>query len=191
MQLIMASQNPNKIAEIAPFLPEAMTLQSLLDVGYTTELEETGTTLEQNASQKAWFVYRKFGTSCFADDTGLEVTALNGAPGVYSARYGGPERTAQKNIDRLLRELAPHTDRSAQFRTVISLIWNGVEHQFEGVVKGVILHEPVGIGGFGYDPIFQPDGDIRSFAQFSKAEKNAISHRGRALAKLLAFLKNH
>jgi len=191
MQLIMASQNPNKIAEIAPFLPEAMTLQSLLDVGYTTELEETGATLEQNAAQKAWFVYHKFGKSCFADDTGLEVTALNGAPGVYSARYGGPERTAEKNMERLLRELAPHTDRSAQFRTVISLIWDGVEHQFEGVVKGKILHEPVGIGGFGYDPIFQPTEDSRSFAEFSKAEKNAISHRGRALAKLLAFLKNN
>jgi XTP/dITP diphosphohydrolase len=191
MRLCFASNNAHKLDEIPPLLPAGTELLSLADIGCHEELPETQDTLEGNARQKAGYVWEHYGVPCFADDTGLEVTALHGAPGVYSARYAGPQRRAADNVHKLLDELRGHSDRSAQFRTVVALVLpGGVVHEFAGMVEGIITETPSGSGGFGYDPVFQPlEGDGRTFAEMSTAEKNQISHRARAVAGLVAFLK--
>lgn len=165
---------------------------SLADIGCTVELPETGDTLEYNAFQKARYVRDNFGVDCFADDTGLEVAALNGEPGVYSGRYAGEPRSDQRNIDKLLKALEgiPNSGRKARFRTVIALLLEGKEYQFEGIAEGGILKQKTGTGGFGYDPIFKPTGFSRSFAELTLAEKNEISHRGIAVSALIEFLSN-
>ena len=158
------------------------------EIGCYDDIPETADTLEGNAKLKARYLYEKYGCDCFADDTGLEVEALDNAPGVYSARYAGEAKNADANMEKLLHELSGQTNRKAQFRTVIALILDGKEYLFEGVVTGQILEKKQGVEGFGYDPIFQPDGYDKSFAQLSMTEKNTISHRGRAVEKLTAFL---
>ena len=190
MRLCFASNNEHKLDEIRPLLPAGLTLLSLADIGCREELPETQDTLEGNARQKARYVLDNYGVDCFADDTGLEVTALSGEPGVYSARYAGPQRLAPDNVAKLLRELAGTPDRSARFRTVVALARaDGAVHEFAGEVAGHITEETRGAGGFGYDPVFVPaEGDGRTFAEMSGAEKNRISHRARAVAGLLAFL---
>ncbi|AMJ66961.1 RdgB/HAM1 family non-canonical purine NTP pyrophosphatase [Hymenobacter sp. PAMC 26628] len=190
MRLCFASNNAHKLDEIRPLLPPGLELLSLADIGCHEELPETQDTLEGNARQKADYVRQHYGVACFADDTGLEVTALDGAPGVYSARYAGPQREATDNVAKLLRELAGHPDRTAQFRTVVALAQaDGATRTFAGAVAGGIAETPRGTGGFGYDPVFVPtEGDGRTFAEMSGAEKNQISHRARAVAGLLAYL---
>ncbi len=175
--------------EIQNLLNGHPVLLSLEDIGCKEELPEDQETLEENASQKAWYLYNKYGKNCFADDTGLEIEALNGEPGVYSARYAGPERSAEANMDKVLTHLNKINNRKARFRTVISLVLNGIETRFEGVVEGWILRERKGGSGFGYDPIFKPDESHLSFAEMSLPEKNKISHRARAFLKLVEFLK--
>ena len=190
MHIIFATQNPNKVLEIQNQIGESHAIESLLDLNFLEELEETQETLEGNALQKARFVYQKFGKACFADDTGLEIESLNGEPGVYSARYGGPEKSFEKNIDLVLSKLKGQGNRKAQFRTAIAYIdKNGKEDHFEGVCKGDILKNKIGEGGFGYDPIFRPEGYQETFAQLSIAVKNEISHRGLAVSSLIKFLK--
>jgi XTP/dITP diphosphohydrolase len=190
MRLCFASNNAHKLDEIKPLLPAGTELLSLADIGCQEELPETQDTLSGNARQKALYVWEHYGVSCFADDTGLEVTALSGAPGVYSARYAGPQRLAADNVAKLLHELQGHPDRSAQFQTVIALVLpDGGVHEFAGVVEGSITEISSGGGGFGYDPVFQPtEGDGRTFAEMSTTEKNQISHRARAVAGLVKFL---
>jgi XTP/dITP diphosphohydrolase len=190
MHIIFATQNQNKVVEIQNQVGKEHAIESLLDLNYLDELEETQETLEGNALQKARFVYQKFGKPCFSDDTGLEVELINGEPGVYSARYGGPEKSFEKNMDLVLSKLEGIDNRKAQFRTAIAFIdERGKEHLFEGICKGEILKEKIGDGGFGYDPIFRPDGFQETFAQLSLEIKNKISHRGLAVSKLVEFLK--
>ena len=188
--LCFASNNAHKLDEIRPLLPPGLVLLSLADIGCHEELPETQDTLAGNARQKAEYVREHYGVACFADDTGLEVTALHGAPGVYSARYAGPQRDAGDNMAKLLHELQGQADRSAQFRTVIALARaDGTTEEFAGAVAGTIAEAARGTAGFGYDPIFVPDeGDGRSFAEMSKGEKNQLSHRARAVAGLVKFL---
>jgi XTP/dITP diphosphohydrolase len=190
VRLCFASNNAHKLDEIRPLLPAGLELLSLADIGCHEELPETQPTLEGNARQKAAYVWEHYGVACFADDTGLEVTALHGAPGVYSARYAGPQRRAADNVAKLLAELRGAADRTAHFRTVVALV--GVpptEQLFEGTVPGRIAEVPRGTGGFGYDPVFVPDaGEGRTFAEMSLTEKNQISHRARAVAGLVDFL---
>ena len=189
MEIIFATQNPNKVKEIQAQLGDQVQVKSLLDLNYTKELEETQETLEGNAFQKARFVFQKFGKACFADDTGLEVEALNGEPGVYSARYGGEEKSFDKNMDKLLLNLKGENNRTAQFRTAIALVLeNGEEHLFEGACKGKIIEERKGGKGFGYDPIFQPEGYNNTFAEMELSLKTKIGHRGKAVEKLITFL---
>ena len=189
-QLCFASNNAHKLAEIRPLLPLSLTLLSLADIGCHEELPETQDTLAGNARQKAEYVRQHYGVACFADDTGLEVAALGGAPGVYSARYAGPQRLAIDNVAKLLHELTGAPDRTARFRTVVALaLADGTVHEFAGEVSGRISETPRGAGGFGYDPVFAPtESDGRTFAEMSGAEKNQISHRARAVAGLLTFL---
>ncbi|MFD1469996.1 RdgB/HAM1 family non-canonical purine NTP pyrophosphatase [Hymenobacter caeli] len=191
MRLCFASNNAHKLDEIRPLLPPGLELLSLADIGCAEELPETRDTLEGNARQKAEYVRQHYGVACFADDTGLEVTALGGAPGVYSARYAGPQRLAADNVAKLLHELAGRPDRTAHFRTVVALARaDGTTHAFAGAVAGHIAEAARGTGGFGYDPVFVPtEGDGRTFAEMSGAEKNQLSHRARAVAGLLAFLQ--
>jgi len=190
MELCFASNNEHKLDEIRPLLPAGFVLRSLADIGCHEELPETQDTLEGNARQKAEYVRQHYGVACFADDTGLEVTALNGEPGVYSARYAGPQRRADDNVAKLLQELGTAPDRSARFRTVVALAHaDGSVREFAGEVLGYIAPAPRGAAGFGYDPVFVPaEGDGRTFAEMSSTEKNQISHRARAVAGLLAFL---
>lgn len=188
--LVFATNNAHKLAEAAAILHDTVTVAGLSAINCSDALPEERDTLEGNALQKARFVYNAFGVDCFADDTGLEVEALGGEPGVYSARYAGPACLATDNMDKLLANMEQHTNRKARFRTVIALILNGQEHLFEGVVDGHILHTKFGVAGFGYDPIFQPEGYAVSFAEMDSAEKNAISHRGRALQKMSQFLSS-
>ncbi|MFD2784212.1 RdgB/HAM1 family non-canonical purine NTP pyrophosphatase [Hymenobacter rubripertinctus] len=192
MRLCFASNNAHKLDEIRPLLPATVELVGLADIGCHQELPETQDTLAGNARQKAQYVWDHFGVACFADDTGLEVTALAGAPGVYSARYAGPQRRAEDNMAKLLHELQGHPDRSAHFRTVVALVLpGGVVHEFAGAVPGRITEQQRGQGGFGYDPVFQPtEGDGRTFAEMSLSEKNGLSHRSRAVAGLVAFLRS-
>ncbi|GAB3527775.1 non-canonical purine NTP diphosphatase [Pontibacter brevis] len=188
-QLCFATNNKHKLAEVSQMLEGKYKLLSLQDIGCHEELPEEQDTLEGNSRQKAEYVWQNYKVSCFADDTGLEVEALNGAPGVYSARYAGLQRSDSDNIQLLLQNLEPHGNRKARFRTSVTLILDGQEHQFEGTVEGTISKEWKGDKGFGYDPVFVPDGYDRTFAEMSAAEKNAISHRGRAVQQLVAFLK--
>ncbi|UXX79753.1 non-canonical purine NTP diphosphatase [Reichenbachiella carrageenanivorans] len=189
MKICFATHNQNKLKEINQILTD-FEIIGLTDIGCVEEIPETGTTLDENSKIKADFVTSQYQISCFADDTGLEVEALGGAPGVYSARYAGEGRDNGANMELLLKNLAGHSDRSARFRTVITLILEGETHQFEGIVNGRIITELRGQEGFGYDPIFIPEGYDKTFAEMSAADKNAISHRGRAVAKLEKFLKN-
>ncbi len=188
LRLVFATHNTNKAREIQSIMPEGVEILSLEDIGCEEDIPETGDTLTANALQKARFVYSKFGLNCFADDTGLEVTALNQAPGVYSARYAGPEKDANANMDLLLENLSGHSDRSARFRTCIALILHGEELLFDGAVEGKIGHEKVGAEGFGYDPIFYPEASTRTFAEMSLNEKSEQSHRARAFKKMIAHL---
>jgi XTP/dITP diphosphohydrolase len=190
IKLVFATNNEHKLNEIQSMLGSRFQLLNLAEIGCFDDIPETSDTLEGNALQKARYIYEKYGYNCFADDTGLEVEALNMAPGVYSARYAGPQRNSVDNMNKLLFELDKINNRSARFRTVISFIMNGSETLFEGVVDGQILREPRGEQGFGYDPVFQPDGFNVSFAEMELNEKNKISHRGRAFTKLINFLKN-
>ncbi len=189
MKLVFATNNKHKIKELQAILGDSFELLSLKDIGCFEEIPEEQPTLEGNARQKSMFVHERYGYSCFADDTGLEIEALNGRPGVFSARYAGEEKSAEANMDKVLREMAGVNNRKARFRTVISLIINGEEKQFDGIVEGQIIREKKGTSGFGYDPIFLPDGYTRTFAEMDLDEKNQISHRGRAVQKLAAYLK--
>ncbi len=189
--LIIATHNKHKLQEIQGMLQGLFEVKGLTDIGCTDEIPETGTELQENAWQKASFVKEHFGYDCFADDTGLEVEALNGAPGVYSARYAGEHCSFDDNVEKMLREMEGKTNRKARFRTVIALIMNNETYYFEGIVDGEILTERHGSEGFGYDPIFRPEGYEKSFAELTLEEKNRISHRGRAVAKLIEFLKQH
>jgi XTP/dITP diphosphohydrolase len=191
MKLIFASHNAHKALEIQSILPSWIEMKSLSDLNYHQEIPENEQTIEANSQFKARFVYQEFGENCFADDTGLEVFPLGGRPGVHSARYAGEHRDSNDNMNKVLGELEEMTDRSAQFKTVITLYWEGKEHQFEGIVTGKIAQVKTGSAGFGYDPIFIPDGESRSFAEMSMSEKNNYSHRARAIEKLLSFLNTH
>ncbi|WP_151085883.1 RdgB/HAM1 family non-canonical purine NTP pyrophosphatase [Hymenobacter baengnokdamensis] len=190
MRLCFASNNAHKLDEIRPLLPAGIELLSLAEIGCHEELPETQPTLEGNARQKAQYVFDHYGVPCFADDTGLEVEALHGEPGVYSARYAGPQRAAADNVAKLLHKLGTQLNRRARFRTVVALVRGRHEvREFSGEVAGTIAAAPIGRGGFGYDPVFVPDeGDGRTFAEMTLAEKNQLSHRARAVAGLVAFL---
>lgn len=190
MKIVFATNNPNKLKEIQSLIPKEIEIISLNEIGCNEDIPETGDTLEANAFQKAHYIKDNFNYDCFADDTGLEIDELNGDPGVYSARYAGPERNANANMNKVLNELKGKKNRKAQFRTAIALILKGEEHLFEGKVEGYISKDKQGNEGFGYDPIFIPENDIRSFAQMSMQEKGAISHRGRAVKKLVTYLNN-
>ncbi|MBC35935.1 MAG: non-canonical purine NTP pyrophosphatase [Bacteroidetes bacterium] len=189
-ELVFATNNEHKLKEIQQILGEAYQLKCLKDIGCNEDIPETGETLEENASLKSIYVLNKFKMDCFADDTGLEIEALDGRPGVYSARYGGESHNAEKNIERVLTELKGIQNRKARFRTVISLRWKSVEYLFEGIVEGKVIDDRRGDEGFGYDPIFVPDAYSETFAEMDAEEKNKISHRGRATQKLIAFLKD-
>jgi XTP/dITP diphosphohydrolase len=188
MKLVFASNNKNKLQEIRHQLPPEIELLSLEDIGCHEDIPETANTIEGNAILKADYVTHHFGYDCFADDTGLEVDALNGAPGVYSARYAGEEKDANANMDKLLAELTGAENRSAHFKTVIALNLNGEQHLFTGIVEGTITNEKAGDKGFGYDPVFVPEGSSLTFAQISLEEKALLSHRGRAVKQLMDFL---
>lgn len=188
MKLVFATQNKHKAQEIQELLPNSIKVLTLSEIGCHEDIPETADTLEGNARLKSTFVMEKFGENCFADDTGLEIEALNGEPGVYSARYAGAEKDADKNMNLVLEKLKGVENRKARFRTVISLQINGQEHQFEGVVNGSIRNEKSGTEGFGYDPIFQPEGYKTTFSEMSLSEKNAISHRGKVIRQLIEFL---
>ncbi|MCB0775692.1 MAG: RdgB/HAM1 family non-canonical purine NTP pyrophosphatase [Chitinophagaceae bacterium] len=189
MKLIFATNNPNKVKEIRSLLADkGYEIISLKEAGIDIDIPEPYETLHENASAKSGTIYKMTGINCFSEDTGLEVTALNGEPGVKSARYAGENKSFEANIDKLLLNLAGENDRSARFRTVISLIIDGKETLFEGICEGHIILERKGNGGFGYDPVFQPKGYSTTFAEMSLEEKAAISHRGRATVKLVTFL---
>ena len=188
MKIVFATNNAHKLSEVSAVLGNAFELVTLREVGITEDIPETGATLDENASIKARYVYERTGLNCFADDTGLEVEALGGAPGVHSARYATDGHDFAANNRKLLRELEGKANRKARFRTVISLIVDGVERQVEGIVEGEITTSESGAEGFGYDPLFMPEGYDRTFAEMSAEEKNAISHRGRAVKNLEALL---
>lgn len=190
MKIVFATGNPHKVEEIQAIL-KGYELVGLADIGCHEEIPETNPTIKENALQKARYVVENYGiTNCFAEDTGLEVDALNGEPGVYSARYAGPEKDADANIHKVLAKLASYSDRAAQFRTVAALILEGEEYTFEGIIRGTIKTEKSGSGGFGYDPVFVPEGETRTFAEMSAKEKNKISHRAKAILLLKSFLEN-
>ncbi|MBO0322459.1 non-canonical purine NTP diphosphatase [Muricauda sp. CAU 1633] len=190
MKLIFATHNDHKLKEVQQLLPESIELLSLKDIQCFNEIPETGETLEENAKIKADFVTQTYGLDCFSDDTGLLVNTLDGAPGVYSARYAGEQKNAVDNMTKLLLELDGKENRQAHFKTVIHLNLEGVSYTFDGIVEGTITTEQYGLGGFGYDPIFKPNGYNQTFGELSSETKNAISHRGRAIQKLVNFLKN-
>ncbi len=190
-KIVFATNNPHKISEIRDILGNRFNVVSLTEIGCYDEIPETGDTLEANALQKAEYIHNHYGIDCFADDTGLEVNALGGAPGVHSARYAeGTDHNSEANMQRLLSELDGADDRSARFRTVIALILDGKQYLFEGEVKGRIDTEKHGNGGFGYDPLFIPEGYSESFASLGENIKNSISHRAKAVAKLATFLNS-
>lgn len=188
MQLVFASNNKNKIKEIQALVSDTIQIISLEDISCTEDIPETAETIEGNAILKANYVTEKYGYPCFADDTGLEVDALNGAPGVYSARYAGEQKDANDNMDKLLLELKDKSNRKANFKTVICLNLNGTQQLFTGIINGKIIDEKIGTNGFGYDPIFIAEGHQKTFAQLTLEEKAHISHRGIAVAQLIAFL---
>lgn len=189
MKLVFATNNAHKLREVSSMLDTDYELLSLKEIGCDVDIPETADTFQGNALQKAQYVKEHFGYDCFADDTGLEVEALGGEPGVYSARYAGPGHDSQANVKKLLTNLSGIENRRAQFRTVVALIKDGETHYFEGIVKGSIDTECHGDGGFGYDPVFIPEGYDQSFAELGDEVKNTISHRARAVAQLVAFLK--
>jgi XTP/dITP diphosphohydrolase len=188
MQLVFATNNANKIKEVQALLPDSIQIISLENIGCFEDIPETAATIEGNAIQKANYITEKYGCDCFADDTGLEVEALNGAPGVYSARYAGEQRNSDDNMNLLLANLENKPTRTAQFKTVIALNLKGKQYLFTGIAKGEITSEKTGNQGFGYDPIFRPDGFSETFAQLTLAQKGQISHRGKATQALLEFL---
>ncbi|MDA3817647.1 MAG: non-canonical purine NTP diphosphatase [Prolixibacteraceae bacterium] len=188
MKLVFATNNKHKLTEVQKILGSHFEILSLAEIGCNEDIPETAETLEGNALQKAHFVYGRYGYNCFADDTGLEVEALNMAPGVYSARYAGPQRDSNDNMQKLISVMDKINNRKARFKTVIALIIDGKEWLFEGIVDGEILKDPRGKQGFGYDPVFKPEGYDQSFAEMDLSLKNTISHRGRATAKLIDFL---
>lgn len=191
IQIVFATNNQNKLKEVQAQLPDEIKLISLKDIGCYEDIPETQKTIEGNAIQKANYIKMKYNKDCFADDTGLEVMALNGAPGVHSARYAGPEKNSKKNIEKLLSSLEKTANRSAQFKTVIALHYKGELIQFEGICEGKITRTAKGSGGFGYDPIFKPSVKDKTFAELTLIEKNEIGHRGIAVAKLIAFFNKH
>ena len=189
MKIIFATNNGNKVAEIKAAVPAGLEIVSLHEAGIDVDIPEPHNTLQANAQEKAVTIFKLTGSACFSEDTGLEVGALNGEPGVHSARYAGEDRAFDKNIQKLLTNLEGKEDRSAQFRTVICLKeTDGTEHYFEGICKGTIITEQKGGEGFGYDPVFIPDGAAQTFAEMSMEEKNRYSHRRKAVDKLVAFL---
>lgn len=189
MKVCFATNNAKKLEEIRQLLEPQYEVKSLADIGCHEELPETGETLEANSRQKAQYVWDHYGVACFADDTGLEIEALGGEPGVYSARYAGPGRDNEANIDLVLQKLEGSANRRARFRTVITWVQDGQARQFEGIVEGEILTQRAGSKGFGYDAVFRPEEEERSFAQMDMEEKNSMSHRGRALKKFIDFLR--
>jgi len=191
MQLVFATNNLNKLKEVQSLIPEHITLLSLKDIGCFEDVPETQKTIEGNAIQKAEYIKEKYGYDCFADDTGLEVAALQGEPGVCSARYAGEQRNDQDNMNLLLSNLKDKPSRSAQFKTVVALHLNGKLETFTGICKGEITLEKQGEKGFGYDPIFKAEGFDKTFAQISIAEKNKVGHRGKAVTQLVDFLNNY
>lgn len=188
MKIVFASNNEHKLQEIQTQVGDEFEILSLENIGCYEDIAETGLTLDENAHLKSKYVSAKYGIDCFADDTGLEIEALNQEPGVYSARYSG-ERNPDRNMDLVLEKMEGIANRRARFRTVISLIWLGEEYKFEGIVNGLIRTEKTGALGFGYDPIFEPEGYHITFAEMDVAEKNNISHRGMAVKKLVSFLQ--
>jgi XTP/dITP diphosphohydrolase len=188
MQLVFATNNHNKLKEVQSLMPQHIKLLSLKDIGCFEDIPETQDSIEANAIQKANFVKKHYGYDCFADDTGLEVEALHGAPGVYSARYAGKQRNANNNMNKLLNELEPHLNRAALFKTVIALHLNGELKTFTGICKGEITTTKEGDYGFGYDPIFKPNGYNQTFAEMDLELKNEIGHRGKAIRQLISFL---
>jgi len=191
MKLVFATHNHNKAREIQTLVPSEIKILTLDEIQCNEEIPETEKTLEGNAQLKAQYIVDHFDLNCFADDTGLEIEALNGEPGVYSARYAGEERNADDNMNLVLKKLEAITNRKARFRTVIALFWEGNMHLFEGIVNGKIIHEKRGTDGFGYDPIFVPEEGDKTFAEMSLSEKNKISHRARAMSKMIDFLKKN
>lgn len=189
MKLVFATANENKVREISQLVGEKIQLGGLKDIGCFEDVPETSDTIEGNAIQKAQYVFDKYGVDCFAEDTGLEIFALDMRPGVYTARYAGEAKDPNANMAKVLDELQDKNGREARFKTVIAYIKNGELHTFEGVVNGTIAKEKRGSGGFGYDPVFMPEDESRTFAQMTDEEKNRISHRARALFKFLNFLK--
>jgi XTP/dITP diphosphohydrolase len=187
--LLFATNNQHKLREVREILGTSYKILSLADVNLDVEIPETQETLEGNAAQKAWFIYGKTGMNCFADDTGLEIEGLDGRPGVYSARYAGEGCSFEDNVNMVLEEMTGMENRKAWFRCVVCLIMDGKEFLFEGRIDGVITEANEGDGGFGYDPVFRPDGHIRSFAAMPPYLKNGISHRGRAISKMLRYLE--
>lgn len=187
--IVVSTSNPHKLIEFRQMMPHT-DVKGLKDLGFTEEIPETGNTLEENALIKARFLYEKLSMPVMAEDTGLEVEAINNEPGVYSARYAGPENDSEANMKKLLTRLMNEENRKARFRTVIAFINEDGEFLFEGIINGIISNEKLGLNGFGYDPIFFPDGFHKSFAQMSNEEKNAISHRGQALKKLLQWMES-
>lgn len=190
MKLVFATNNKNKIKEIKNLLPDSLVILSLEDINCHEEIPETADTIAGNALQKAAYVFDNYGYNCFADDTGLEIKSLNGEPGIYSARYAGEQKSAEDNMQKVLKNLEGKTDRSAQFKTVIALIIDGKETLLEGVAIGEMTTKKSGFEGFGYDPIFKPEGFDITFSEMSLAEKNKISHRGKATQKLIQHLSN-
>ena len=188
MKLVFATNNTNKLSELQDLVPDGIEILSLKDINCNEELPEKNPTLEGNALQKAKYVFDNYGFNCFADDTGLEIEVLDGAPGVYSARYAGEDCKAEDNMQKVLEKLEHEDNRNAKFRTVIALIIKGEENLFEGECNGAITKTKSGVEGFGYDPIFTPDGYKITFAEMSKAEKGFISHRGKAVEKLVNFM---
>ena len=189
--LIFATNNQNKVAEIKNVVGDMYNIVSLKDAGIDIDIPEPHPTLEGNATEKSVTIYKLTNQNCFSEDTGLETEALNGEPGVLSARYAGEGRSFDANIDKLLNALRQKENRKAQFRTVISLIYNGQEHLFEGICKGQIIEERKGNSGFGYDPVFVPEGANKTFAEMTMEEKNKYSHRKKAMAKLIEFLSQN
>ncbi|APG59700.1 non-canonical purine NTP diphosphatase [Christiangramia salexigens] len=189
MKLVFATHNQNKFIEIKSLLPDYIELQSLNDIGCTEEIPETGETIDENAIIKAEYVRNNYGLDCFADDTGLEVESLAGAPGVYSARYAGEDKDDRANVIKLLSQLEERDNRNARFKTVIALNLKGKQSLFTGICKGKILSEPRGDNGFGYDPVFMPIDSDKSFAEMSLSAKSAISHRAKAFRELIDYLQ--
>ncbi len=190
MQLVFASNNKNKIKEIQLLVPNFIQILNLEDIGCFDDIPETADTIEGNAILKANYVSEKYGYNCFADDSGLEIDTLNGEPGVYSARYAGEPKDDNKNIEKVLKNLKDETNRKANFKTVICLNIDGQQHLFTGIINGKIIDEKIGDNGFGYDPIFVADGYQKTFAELSMEEKSTISHRGKAVRQLVAFLSD-